>query len=64
MYTHIYIYIYYNMYIRVRAPERLISSLGALGKGGPAATESTLYMCVFVCLFVSLSARVGRGRAR
>ena len=58
-------------------PERLISSLGALG-GGAAATESTLCVCVFVRSGGSpwgrprpthkgnleiLSARVDRGRA-
>ena len=46
------------VYIRVRAPERLISSLGALGRG---RRRRRRVLCVFVCLFVQQGRR-GAGR--
>ena len=47
----------YYTYIRVRAPERLISFLSALGRG---RRRRRRVLCVCVCVFVR---RVGRRRA-
>ncbi len=55
MYIYIYIYIYQSEGARTAyfIPERV-------GEGGPAATASTLFVCLFLCVFVR---RVGRRRA-
>ena len=55
---------YVYRYIRVRAPERLISSLGALGRGSRRRRRVLcLRVCVFVCVFVRSGGSPG-GRPR